>query len=391
MFPNSPFKRSVGSYVEPVAPPARDPDAAPLATLQISCDWLPYIRGAVKQLLLQSTWIGDDDAVDLAQQRVFNLMSMLQDAVSCADVYMECSNDFALSNPSYWHAYPDIDTWEQSSWAPIEGWVGRGDVAILPNFTEVAIYCDFPAFELTYISVAFATASTGAVDENWAIRLYDADNNLIHEIADDGSNPITYSGPSLPGVCRVVLHRRQDANFITAVAQIEQVYWNQIGPAGNCEPPVPLSIPNAPPIPIGGWIHEFNFADNGGGWTAEWDVTVYGSGEWSGGVSGVTGSYLLYIQRYFPSDRVLTDVWIEYAATNVSEVSMNDLMRGYDSSDVQQWNYNSPARGTVGRHVEHFSVSDILTHRVRFSYNNADSTAMALYKITLGGAGTDPF
>lgn len=77
MFPNSVFNHPVGSFQSPVRPPTHDPNTEPAATVRISCEWLLYIRGALTQLLLESTWDTDAAGVDLVQQRVFNLLSML--------------------------------------------------------------------------------------------------------------------------------------------------------------------------------------------------------------------------------------------------------------------------------------------------------------------------
>lgn len=73
---NNPFPRSVGSFQVPVAAPDVDPDSSPTTTVCFSTDWLPVVLGALQQLTLQATWLGDDDAVQLAQDRAMLLLSM---------------------------------------------------------------------------------------------------------------------------------------------------------------------------------------------------------------------------------------------------------------------------------------------------------------------------
>jgi hypothetical protein len=79
MFPDSVFAHPTGSFNSPVPPPDVDPDVEPTTTIRVNCLWLKYIRGALTQLLLQSTWQGDSDAVQLAIQRSTQLISMMAD------------------------------------------------------------------------------------------------------------------------------------------------------------------------------------------------------------------------------------------------------------------------------------------------------------------------
>jgi len=63
-----------------VEPPQVDPDATPTISVTVSCAWLPYIRGSLQQLLLQTTWKVDNPAdLLLAQQRAFNLIDLFQE------------------------------------------------------------------------------------------------------------------------------------------------------------------------------------------------------------------------------------------------------------------------------------------------------------------------
>lgn len=77
MYPPSPFSDARASFRSPVGPPASGPFDAPLYQVCINRDWLPYIAGSLKQLLLQSTWpegTSDADLHDI-EGRVFDLIS----------------------------------------------------------------------------------------------------------------------------------------------------------------------------------------------------------------------------------------------------------------------------------------------------------------------------
>jgi len=76
MFPNSPFAHAVGSFRTPVQPPDSEPDSGPLSSISINCDWLPFIRGALTQLLLQSTWKTDIVSLETTQKRAWRLINM---------------------------------------------------------------------------------------------------------------------------------------------------------------------------------------------------------------------------------------------------------------------------------------------------------------------------
>src|SRR5690348_11766265 len=56
MYPPGGFPAPVGSFVEPVKSPGVDPASGDLVYIGVNCAWLPYIAGALTQLLLQSTW-----------------------------------------------------------------------------------------------------------------------------------------------------------------------------------------------------------------------------------------------------------------------------------------------------------------------------------------------
>jgi hypothetical protein len=79
MWPNGDFAGPVGSFIEPVPVPGVDPLSGDCSIIRLNKAWLPYVRGALSQLWLQSTW--DTDAAGLinVQQQVTNLIFAFND------------------------------------------------------------------------------------------------------------------------------------------------------------------------------------------------------------------------------------------------------------------------------------------------------------------------
>ena len=86
MFPDSPYAHPVGSFQVPVPVPSSDPDKAPMVKVCVNSEWIPYIAGSLKQLLLQATWdTSDPDVLALAQMRAFNLIYQFSIATLCEE------------------------------------------------------------------------------------------------------------------------------------------------------------------------------------------------------------------------------------------------------------------------------------------------------------------
>jgi len=92
MWPDQPYAEARGSFLRPVPMPTVDPNASPTKTVSVSCQYLPYIRGALQQLLLQSTWKEGTGDLLLTQERVFNLIDLFTEC-SSSDLPFFCSGD----------------------------------------------------------------------------------------------------------------------------------------------------------------------------------------------------------------------------------------------------------------------------------------------------------
>jgi len=76
MFTDSLFAVPRGSFQRPVPLVLVDPCDMPDVTISVRHEWIPYMLGALKQLVLQATWDTDDpDALNLVQQRAMTLLS----------------------------------------------------------------------------------------------------------------------------------------------------------------------------------------------------------------------------------------------------------------------------------------------------------------------------
>lgn len=97
MWPDEPYAPPRGSFNRPVPVPSQDPGDTPSLTVSVACSWLPYIRGALQQLLLQATWDTDDPAqLLLTQERAFALIDIFKEC-NASDLPFSCPYDFESS------------------------------------------------------------------------------------------------------------------------------------------------------------------------------------------------------------------------------------------------------------------------------------------------------
>ena len=75
MYPDTEFPKPLGSFRYPVPPPDAEPDETPKEFLRANAEWMKYVRGGLKQLLLQATWLTDNpEEWALAQQRAMDVI-----------------------------------------------------------------------------------------------------------------------------------------------------------------------------------------------------------------------------------------------------------------------------------------------------------------------------
>lgn len=83
MFPDSPFAVPRSSYERPVPLVLVDPCDNPDVAIYVRHEWIPYILGSLKQLVLQTTWdTQDPEALNLVQARAMLLLSCVGRSVA---------------------------------------------------------------------------------------------------------------------------------------------------------------------------------------------------------------------------------------------------------------------------------------------------------------------
>lgn len=109
------------SFTSAVVPPGVDPTSTPSVTVTFACAWLPFVRGALQQLVLAATWDVDTDAaLVLAQLRAMTLLSL----------FVECSGELIpVACPYDWQAEEAQLGWFGDSSGVCAGagaWTGAG-------------------------------------------------------------------------------------------------------------------------------------------------------------------------------------------------------------------------------------------------------------------------
>jgi len=100
VWPDQPYAPPRGSFLRPVPLPTVDPDASPTCTVSINQQWIPFVIGALQQLLLQATWKTDDPAaLLLVQQRAFNLLDLF--TCGSGELPFLCVGDFIGSDQPF--------------------------------------------------------------------------------------------------------------------------------------------------------------------------------------------------------------------------------------------------------------------------------------------------
>jgi len=173
----------------------------------VSCQWLPYIRGALYQLLLQYTWTQDDPAlVALAQQRANSLISFF-DECSSADIPFACFEDFILSAGPWTNEnvspYSPAFFGVQSLGA---GWVSTDACASAFGDCKRGVFIIFQpghTFTLTYFkTVIDMNKGPGTVPEESGVYFYNGATQVHKEVYSDwslipeGTSEIVYSNPA---------------------------------------------------------------------------------------------------------------------------------------------------------------------------------------------------
>jgi len=95
-----------GSFVEPVNPPGVDFDSAPLTCVRFSQAWLPYVMGALQQLIQPSSWVvADNVALNDVLLNASDLIGSIGQGGDCVDFQerlQDCVLQYSLDGGSTW-------------------------------------------------------------------------------------------------------------------------------------------------------------------------------------------------------------------------------------------------------------------------------------------------
>jgi hypothetical protein len=128
LWPDNIYAPPRGSFERPVIQPLTDPDASPTKTVAINCDWLPYVRGALQQLVLQATWNNIEGGLDITQARAMTLISMFEECEGAAPPFA-CPYDFvhAGSGAPFVPTAPGPFVGPRAQFIPTIGWNSTSD------------------------------------------------------------------------------------------------------------------------------------------------------------------------------------------------------------------------------------------------------------------------
>lgn len=232
MWPDTGNAPKVGSFTKPMPLPTLDPDAAPTKSFSINCQWLPYIRGALEQLVLQSSWATNDPAaLTLVQARAMSLINIFQEC-AVANVPLSCSGNLADSPNAF-------GTWSLFSFPPTIGhYVGgagwESTDALIGDTTYDGIHVEVSFLQPCLISefILNYDYTKGHVQSGSELAMYvfDLDNhvyfpgNLTFNDLFDGTGLHASFGPNV----------NQSAHYLIRLFAASQGGATPPSPSGFC-------------------------------------------------------------------------------------------------------------------------------------------------------------
>ena len=129
MWIDLPNWQAASSFVEPVAPPGVEPDAAPLVCLQLNEAWLPYVIGSLMQLAQPAAWAASSPtALQTVLQQAQDLISDWGDAEGCAMLTFRfdssCVLQFSNDGGTTWTDVPGWPTYAPGCYTGATGPAG---------------------------------------------------------------------------------------------------------------------------------------------------------------------------------------------------------------------------------------------------------------------------
>ncbi len=108
----TPYPRPRASFEYPVAAPDSEIDDGDIAVICFSEAWKPYVVGALKQLLLQSTWEGDASTVETALGRATDLVAKFQEeTIGCPEIMVVKQIRYNVDTDHVQTDFTNTDSW----------------------------------------------------------------------------------------------------------------------------------------------------------------------------------------------------------------------------------------------------------------------------------------
>jgi len=432
MYPPSPYAVPVGSFQTPVALPTTDPLEGPFFYVGINCDWMPLIVGALKQLLLQSTWATNDiNALQKVQGQVFNLIAQFNCATAptleqlCGLIGSGCEEDCmcclrvqnGVLQQLVCGTYIDVPGQPiggfQSSSQP-----GSGSPQPPPNGGCQQYHASFPGNGLWLLPTVVSTGDTLLVSGQMGVS-YDGDFLLWY--CPDGSQffagvctglTTLQGGDPLPTVPHMKLVAKIGSTFYDVEPGTFTI------PAGHASDPVTFQVnddsldDDAGSLSFdvqvcnnqaGTWVHTFDFSVDTQGW-APYDTGAGNFfGTWSAGLgwantdasnSGLNARGVAITRTFTTTELTSVQMTFDYAlgtvdsgvftlqnvadaVTNFIVTHLSDVVTGTNA--VQFGAADSPGQ----THINLQYLCDITA--------GARSGSVLLKKIVLTGKGANPF
>lgn len=123
MWPERFLPTPVGSFVESVVPPTTDPSDEPLVCVSFNASWLPYVLGALSQLMNPASWeTPDDNALQTTLSAATELLFMVGQGGNCVTYELRftaaCGLEFSTDGGTTWTGVTDWTTYFDECVAP---------------------------------------------------------------------------------------------------------------------------------------------------------------------------------------------------------------------------------------------------------------------------------
>lgn len=382
MYPPGPFADSVGSFRQPVDPPTAGPFDSPLFEVCINRDWLPFIAGALKQLLLQSTWteLSDSD-LEALQGKVFDLISAFgQVNPGCGIIppNILCISGDWKDEKYGTEADPSVTC--SPTYDAVVGWTGCDDGSShMPKLGLIQTF-DQSTFVHSY-------RATGTIPALWTGHLYFTAyfNGSVVAAVDNaiiGGPTVDFTWNCDVQADQMVLLLVSDnaTPFQTITLQsFEICYIGDFPLAGHTDR----------------FTHVWDFSLSDGGWTAS--RGNYASGGWNADSQFANPYYYMTVNIYHNAAGVrLFSIVVEYAYTQGTHtINTGDTDGLYEWSPyvaLQTNDYRSVPPSPYEWHGDRTFAHNILVQIIPgIKTTNPADGSCKITKITVTGAGSDPF